>query len=84
MAGGESSPLSGEQRRALLVLGYLFLRMGQFARAKKLFAALLALVLVLSLCPIALAAEAETVSIGSLHQLQAFAKRCGADTYSRD
>ena len=32
MAGGESSPLSGEQRRALLVLGYLFLRMGQFAR----------------------------------------------------
>ena len=43
MAGGESSPLSGEQRRALLVLGYLFLRMGQFARAKKLFAALLAL-----------------------------------------
>lgn len=43
MAGGESSPLSGEQRRALQVLGYLFLRMGHFARAKKLFAALLAL-----------------------------------------
>lgn len=43
MAGGESSPLSGEQRRALRVLGYLFLRMGHFARAKKLFAALLAL-----------------------------------------
>ena len=48
----------------------------------RILAALLALVLVLSLCPIALAAEAETVSIGSL--LQAFAKRCGADTYSRD
>ena len=50
----------------------------------RILAALLALVLVLSLCPIALAAEAETVSIGSLHQLQAYAKRCGADTYSRD
>lgn len=43
----------------------------------RILAALLALVL--SLCPIALAAEAETVSIGSLHQLQAF-----ANTYSRD
>ncbi len=43
MAEGEGSPLSGEQRRALLVLGYLFLRMGQFARAKKLFTALIAL-----------------------------------------
>lgn len=50
----------------------------------RILAALLALVLVLSLCPIALAAEAETVSSGSLHQLQAFSKRCGADTYSRD
>ena len=52
----------------------------------RILAALLALVLVLvlSLCPIALATDAETVSIGSLHQLQAFAKRCGADTYSRD
>ncbi len=49
----------------------------------RILAALLALVLVLSLCPIALAAEDETVSIGSLRQLQAFAKRCGADTYSR-
>lgn len=49
-----------------------------------LLALVLVLVLVLSLCPIALATEAETVSIGSLHQLQAFAKRCGADTYSRD
>lgn len=42
-----------------------------------------------ALCPVrsaaqSVAAEAETVSIGSLHQLQAFAKRCGADTYSRD
>lgn len=45
----------------------------------RILAALLALVLVLSLCPIALATEAETVSIGSLHQLQAF-----ANTYSRD
>ena len=43
----------------------------------RILAALLALVL-------ALATEAETVSIGSLHQLQAFSKRCGADTYSRD
>ena len=43
MAEGESAPLGGEQRRALLVLGYLFLRMGQFTRAKKLFTALLAL-----------------------------------------
>lgn len=43
MAEGDHAPLSGEQRRAMLVLGYLFLRMGQFTRAKKLFAALLAL-----------------------------------------
>ena len=49
----------------------------------RILAALLALVLVLSLCQIALAAEAGTVSIGSLRQLQAFAERCGADTYSR-
>ena len=34
MAEEESAALSGEQRRALLVLGYLFLRMGQSARAK--------------------------------------------------
>lgn len=43
MPDDENAPLSGEQRRALQVLGYLFLRMGQFARAKKLFAALIAL-----------------------------------------
>lgn len=43
MAEGENVSLSTEQRRALLVLGSLFLRMGQFARAKKLFAALSAL-----------------------------------------
>lgn len=43
MAEGERNCLSVEQRRALLVLGSLFLRMGQFARAKKLFAALTAL-----------------------------------------
>ena len=35
--------LSGDQRRSLLVLGYLFLRMGQFHRARSLFGALAAL-----------------------------------------
>lgn len=43
MAEGEKAALTDEQRRALLVLGYLFLRMGHFERAKKLYAALLAL-----------------------------------------
>lgn len=43
MAEGEKATLTDEQRRALLVLGYLFLRMGHFERAKKLYAALLAL-----------------------------------------
>lgn len=49
----------------------------------RILAALLALVLVLSLCR-SRWPRTETVSIGSLHQLQAFAKHCGADTYSRD
>jgi len=43
MAAENSDVLDEEQRRALLVLGSLFLRMGQYARARKLFSALLAL-----------------------------------------
>ncbi len=48
MAEGENASLSRQvlsqdQRRALLVLGSLFLRMGLFARARKVFAALIAL-----------------------------------------
>ena len=35
--------VSVQQKRALRVLGYLFLRMGQYARARRLFAALTAL-----------------------------------------
>ena len=35
--------LSTQQVRVLHVLGYLFLRMGQFARARRLFSALVAL-----------------------------------------
>lgn len=35
--------LGDQETRALHVLGYLFLRMGKFARAKRLFSALLAL-----------------------------------------
>ena len=38
-----SASLGTQQLRALRVLGYLFLRMGQFARARRLFAALAAL-----------------------------------------
>ncbi|MCR5814062.1 MAG: tetratricopeptide repeat protein [Desulfovibrio sp.] len=37
------SPLSSQQKRALHVLGFLFLRMGQFARARRLFSALVTL-----------------------------------------
>lgn len=42
MAEPLSRPTPG-QRRALQVLGHLFLRMGQFQRARKLALALLAL-----------------------------------------
>lgn len=38
-----NTPLTVRQKRALKVLGYLYLRMGQFARAKRLFSALAAL-----------------------------------------
>ena len=38
-----TSPLTTGQGRALQVLGHLFLRMGQFQRARKLALALLAL-----------------------------------------
>ncbi|MDR3175521.1 MAG: tetratricopeptide repeat protein [Desulfovibrio sp.] len=38
-----SSTLTTEQRHTLNVLGYLFLRMGQFERAKRVFSALSAL-----------------------------------------
>ena len=37
------SSLTVEQRKTLHVLGYLFLRMGQFQRAKRIFSALAAL-----------------------------------------
>lgn len=43
MSQDQGGSLKGDERRVLQVLGYLFLRMGQFARAKKLFSALLAL-----------------------------------------
>lgn len=43
MADHATSPLDGRGRRALHVLGHLFLRMGRFVQARKLFAALLAL-----------------------------------------
>ena len=39
----EEAVLTASQQRALLMLGYLYLRMGQGKRAKKLFAALVAL-----------------------------------------
>lgn len=39
----QTNLLSLEQRRALNVLGYLFLRMGQFERAGRVFSALAAL-----------------------------------------
>ncbi|MBQ7739042.1 MAG: tetratricopeptide repeat protein [Desulfovibrionaceae bacterium] len=39
----DSSQLNKNSKRALQILGYLFLRMGQFARARRLFAALNAL-----------------------------------------
>ena len=38
-----ATSISERQKRALRVLGYLFLRMGQFVRARRLFAALAAL-----------------------------------------
>ena len=47
-------------------------------------AALLALLLLLSLCPAALAAEKGTLSIGTLEELEDFADRCASDTYSKD
>ena len=37
------SSLSAEQRKTLNVLGYMFLRMGHFDRAQRIFAAMLAL-----------------------------------------
>lgn len=43
MADRAKSPLDGRGRQALHVLGHLFLRMGRFAQARKLFAALVAL-----------------------------------------
>lgn len=39
----QESSLTTEQRTTLNVLGYLFLRMGQFERAKRVFSALAAL-----------------------------------------
>ena len=48
----------------------------------RVLSALLALVLLASLCPAALAAE-RTVSVGSLDGLQALARRCASDEYSR-
>ena len=42
-------------------------------------AALLALLLLISLCPAALAAEKGTLSIGTLEELADFADRCASD-----
>ena len=47
-------------------------------------AAILALLLLLSLCPAALAAEKGTLSIGTLEELADFADRCASDAYSKD
>lgn len=47
-------------------------------------AALLALLLLISLCPAALAAEKGTLSIGTLEELADFADRCASDAYSKD
>ena len=47
----------------------------------RLLSGLLALLLLLSLCPVAFAAE-NTVSIGTLKELKGFAKRCTSDDYS--
>lgn len=47
----------------------------------RLISGLLALLLLLSLCPVAFAAE-NTVSIGTLKELKGFAKRCSSDYYS--
>ena len=46
-------------------------------------AAILALLLLLSLCPAALAAEKGTLSIGTLEELENFADRCASDAYSK-
>lgn len=48
----------------------------------RLCAGLLALVLLLSLCPAALAAES-SISIKTLAELETFAKRCSSDSYSK-
>ena len=48
----------------------------------RVVAVLLAAVLLLSLCPLAFAAE-KTVRIGSQEELLEFAKRCASDTYSK-
>ena len=47
-------------------------------------AALLALLLLISLCPAALAAEKGALSIGTLEELADFADRCASDAYSKD
>lgn len=51
---------------------------------KRWGAALLALLLLVSLCPAAAAAETGAVSIGTLEELTAFAERCSSDAYSRN
>ena len=49
----------------------------------RILAVLLALVLLASLCPAALASE-RTVSVGTLDELLTLAQRCASDDYSRD
>ena len=49
----------------------------------RFMALLLANVMLLSLCPIAYAAD-DTLRIGSLNELQNFAKRCSSDKYSKN
>lgn len=48
----------------------------------RILSGLLTLVLLLSLCPAAFAVEG-SVTIGSLKELKAFAKRCSSDSYSK-
>lgn len=47
-------------------------------------AAMLALLLLFSLCPAVLAAEKGPLSIGTLEELEDFADRCASDAYSKD
>lgn len=50
---------------------------------QRIVSLLLAVILLLSLCPLAFADEAKTLSIGTQEELLEFAKSCASDTYSK-